>query len=63
MLQDTGLPNSYINDIIGWEGKGTMEESYSKHTLDQIKKKLDSFEYDFLKPHFAKWKAIMAKKS
>ena len=63
MLQDTGLPNSYINDIIGWEGKGTMEESYSKHTLDQIKKKLDSFEYDFLKPHFAKWKAIMAKKT
>ena len=62
MLQDSGLPGSYINDIAGWGSKGTMEESYSEHTLDQIKQQVDRFEYDFLKPHFAKWKAIMAKK-
>ena len=62
MMQDNGLPESYINDIAGWGSKGTMEESYSEHTLDQIKQQVDRFEYDFLKPHFAKWKAIMAKK-
>jgi len=61
-LQDARIPNSYINSIIGWEGKGTMEESYSNHTLSKIKEKLDTLEYDFLKPHFAKWKKFMSKK-
>ena len=62
MLQDKGLPHSYINDIVGWEGKDTMEQSYSNHTLAQIKAQMDKMEYTFLKPHFAEWKKIMAKK-
>ena len=62
-LQDTGIPNSYINDIIGWTPDNTMEQSYSNHTLAQIKEQLDKFEYEFLKPHFDKWKTIMSKKS
>ena len=62
-LQDTGIPNSYINDIIGWTPDNTMEQSYSNHTLAQIKEQLDKFEYEFLKLHFDKWKTIMSKKS
>lgn len=61
-LQDSGVGATYINDIIGWEGKTTMEQSYSNHTLAQIKNEMQKFSYDFLKPHFAKWKTIMAKK-
>ena len=61
-LQDAGIPNSYINDIIGWTPESTMEQSYSNHTLAQIKKQMDTFEYDFLKLHFATWKTIMSKK-
>lgn len=61
-LQDSGVGATYINDIIGWEGKTTMEQSYSNHTLVQIKAEMHKFSYDFLKPHFAKWKTIMAKK-
>lgn len=61
-MQDAGIINTYINDVIGWEGKSTMEQSYSNHRLEEIKAQLNKFEYDFLKPHFAKWKTIMAKK-
>ena len=61
-LQDSGVGATYINDIIGWEGKTTMEQSYSNHTLAQIKAEMHKFSYNFLKPHFAKWKTIMAKK-
>ena len=61
-LQDSGVGATYINDIIGWEGKTTMEQSYSNHTLAQIKAEMHKFSYDFLKPYFAKWKTIMAKK-
>ncbi len=61
-LQDSGVGATYINDIIGWEGKTTMEQSYSNHTLAQIKAEMQKFSYDFLKPSFAKWKTIMAKK-
>lgn len=61
-MQDAGIINTYINDVIGWEGKSTMEQSYSNHRLKEIKDQLNKFEYDFLKPHFAKWKTIMAKK-
>lgn len=32
-MQDAGVGGTYINDIIGWEGKNTMEQSYSNHTL------------------------------
>ena len=61
-LQDSGVGATYINDIIGWEGKTTMEQSYSNHTLAQINDEMKKFGYDFLTPHFAKWKTIMAKK-
>lgn len=60
-MQDARIPASYINDIIGWEGKTTMEQSYSNHSLEQIFEQMSKFEYDFLKPHFAKWKEIVAK--
>lgn len=36
-----------------------MEQSYSNHTLTQINDELKKFSYDFLKPHFAKWKNII----
>ena len=58
-LQDADVGATYINDIIGWEGKTTMEQSYSNHTLTQINDELNKFSYDFLKPHFAKWKKII----
>ena len=61
-LQDAGVPRSYIEQIGGWEGVGTVEKSYSNHNLAQIKAQMDKMEYDFLKPHFAEWKKIMAKK-
>jgi integrase len=61
-MQDAKIVNSYINDVVGWKGNGTMEQHYSNHTLPQIKTELEKFGYDFLAPHFAKWKAIMAKK-
>ena len=61
-MQNVGIVNTYINDVIGWNGRSTMEQSYSNHRLKEIKAQLDKFEYDFLKPHFAKWKTIMAKK-
>ncbi len=57
------VDTSYVNDVIGWSGRGTAEQSYCNHTLEQIKEQLDTFEYDFLKPSFAQWKTIMAKKS
>lgn len=58
-LQDAGVGATYINDIIGWEGKTTMEQSYSNHTVMQINDELNKFSYDFLKPHFTKWKKII----
>lgn len=61
-MQDAGVGGTYINDIISWEGKNTMEQSYSNHTLAQIKDEMKKFSYDFLEPHFAKWKKILAEK-
>jgi len=61
-MQEAGILGTYINDIIGWEGKNTMEQSYSKHTLGQIKAQVDRFSYGFLTPNFVKWKGIMDKK-
>ncbi len=61
-MQTAKIPDSYIHAIIGWEGDNTMQQSYSNFTLEQIKKEMDTYEYDFLKDHFAKWKKIMAKK-
>ena len=62
LMQKAGISESFINDIIGWEGKTVMLHHYSNHQLDEIKYQMDCFEYDFLKDHFAKWKEIMAKK-
>lgn len=61
-LQEAGVIPSYINDIIGWDGKSTMEKYYSGHTLGEINNEVSKFGYDYLKPHFAKWKAILAGK-
>ena len=58
-LQSVVQIQSFINDIIGWEGKNTMEQSYSNHTIPQIKEQIDKLNYDFLQPHFDKWKEIM----
>ena len=58
-LQSAGIINTYINDIIGWEGQNTMEQSYSNHTLMEIKTELDKFNYDFLSDYFVEWKKIM----
>lgn len=60
-MQNAGIIATFINDIIGWEGKTTMEQSYSNHTLHQIKTEMSKFNYDFLSDHFAKWKEIMKK--
>ena len=60
-MQNAGIIATYINDIIGWEGKNTMEQSYSNHTLAQIKTEMEKFNYNFLSGHFAKWKEIMKK--
>lgn len=58
-LQDVGVLPAFINDIIGWEGKSIMEQSYSNHTLAQIKTEVDKLEYTFLQPHFDKWAQLM----
>lgn len=60
-MQDAHIPASYINDTIGWEGKTTMEQSYSNHTLQQISEQLNKFSYDYLVPHFEKWRDILKK--
>lgn len=60
-LQNAGVIQSFINDIIGWEGTNTMEKSYSNHTIPQIKEQADKLNYDFLQPHFDKWTEIMKK--
>lgn len=59
-LQKARIIPSYINDIIGWEGKSTMESAYSNHTLAEIKAEMDKFSYDFLQPHLTEWKKILA---
>lgn len=60
-MQDAGISQSYINDIIGWKGKTTMEQSYSNHSLAQIQSALEKFSYGFLACRFARWKKIMKK--
>lgn len=59
-LQKARIIPSYINDIIGWEGKSTMESAYSNHTLAEIKAEMDKFSYYFLQPHITEWKKILA---
>lgn len=58
-LQSAGLINSIINAIIGWEEIGTMEQSYSNYTLQQINTELNKFSYDYLQTEFKHWKKVM----
>lgn len=51
-----------INVIIGWEGEGTMEQSYSNYTLQQINTELNKFSYTYLQDEFDEWKKIMKTK-
>ena len=60
-MQDAGIGQTYINDIIGWEGKTTMEQSYSNHNLIQIKQELEKFRYDFLETYLIQWKKRLIK--
>ena len=61
-LESVGVPETFINDIIGWEGKSTRQQSYSNHDLLKIKEQADKLRYDFLQPEFDYWKKVMAKK-
>ncbi len=61
-LQSAGLINSIINVIIGWEGIGTMEQSYSNYDLNQINEELNKFSYSYLQDEFDEWKKIMETK-
>lgn len=61
-LQEISVPQSYINNIMGWKGQTIMEQHYSKHTLQKIKVQADKLRYDFLQPEFDYWKNVMSKK-
>ena len=61
-LESKGVPETFINDIIGWEGKDTRQQHYSNHELQKIKEQADKLKYDFLQTEFDYWKTIMAKK-
>ena len=61
-MQAARIPDAFINDIIGWEGVNMIQQHYSNHGLQEIQVQLDTFEYDFLAPHFAIWKSVMSKK-
>lgn len=60
-LQDIFVPQSYINNIMGWKGQTIMEQHYSKHTLQKIKVQADKLRYDFLQTEFDYWKEVMSK--
>lgn len=61
-MQSAGLINSIINVIIGWEGIGTTEQSYSNYTITQINDELNKFSYSYLQDEFDKWKKVMKTK-
>ena len=61
-LEFVGVSETFINDIIGWEGKGTRQQSYSNHDLSKIKEQADRLRYDFLQSEFDYWKKVMSKK-
>ena len=54
--------NSITNAIIGWEGIGTVEQSYSNYTITQINDELNKFSYSYLQDEFDEWKKVMEKK-
>ena len=61
-LEKAEVSSTYIDQIIGWEGKTVREIFYSEHELIDIKEQLEKLHYDFLEPAFAEWKKIMATK-
>lgn len=61
-LIDAHVDRTYINQIIGWEGRDVREISYSEHELIGINEVYKKLHYDFLRPAFAEWKKIMATK-
>lgn len=62
-LEEVGVFETYINDIIGWEGKNTRQQSYSNHDLRKIKRQADKLRYDFLETEFEYWKTIIQNNS
>ena len=60
-LESKGVPETFINDIIGWEGKSTRQQHYSNHDLQKIKEQADKLCYDFLQTEFDYWKKVMSK--
>ena len=60
-LEEVGVSETFINDIIGWEGKSTRQQSYSNHDLQKIKEQADKLCYDFLQTEFDYWKKVMSK--
>lgn len=61
-LESKGVPETFINDIIGWEGKDTRQQHYSNHELQKIKEQADKLNYDFLQTEFDYWRDVMSKK-
>ncbi len=61
-MQSARLIPTIINAIIGWEGKDTMEQSYSNYGLNQINEELNKFSYAYLQDEFKHWKKVMKKK-
>ena len=61
-LESKGVPETFINDIIGWSGKNTRQQYYSNHNLQKIKEQSDKLRYDFLQSEFDYWKKVMSKK-
>lgn len=61
LMQSKGIPESYINDIIGWQGNSVMSRFYSKHTLEDIRTQMGLFQYDCLEQNLIKWKKYIEK--
>ena len=60
-LEMAGVPETFINDICGWEGKNTRQQNYVHHDVSRIKEYADKMRYDFLQPEFDYWKEVMSK--
>lgn len=54
-----GVPPTFINKIIGWEGKDTREKHYSDKDITELKPYTDKMNYDFLQSEFNYWAKIM----
>ena len=60
-LEEVGISETFINDIIGWEGRNTRQQSYSNHDLKKIKVQADKLQYDYLQTEFDYWRDVMSK--